>query len=238
MQFVRIFVFFHWLPAFRINSCTRRCTSSNVWSVANLNIMYKSLNKIVQTLFQNLLWKIRMIWKKGNRNLLWNFRQIVWRAGHSAVRALHVFKKVVGQDGSMPHTSFWLVDSALLIDRSELWIQLLINFEKGIRRQLHFLSLQVHLFKKTRNVFCLKLIKVKLFNFSVWHFYFLRKNIWQTCLFLPNSIKICREQKDFSARFSDKSESVSWDFFFVSTENVCCPPKLFSLRNTSKSVRF
>ena len=87
-------------------------------------------------------------------------------------------------------------------------IQLLINFEKGIRRQLHFLSLQVHLFKKTRNVFCLKLIKVKLFNFSVWHFYFLRKNIWQTCLFLPNSIKICREQKDFSAGFSDKSETV------------------------------
>ena len=32
-------------------------------------------------------------------------------------------------------------------------IQLLINFEKGIRRQLHFLSLQLHLFKKTRNVF-------------------------------------------------------------------------------------
>ena len=42
-------------------------------------------------------------------------------------------------------------------------IQLLINFEKGIRRQLHFLSLQVHLFRKTRNVFCLKLIKIKLF---------------------------------------------------------------------------
>ena len=42
----------------------------------------------------------------------------------------------------------------------------------------------------------------------MWHFYFLRKNIWQTCLFLPNSIKICREQKDFSARFSDKSETV------------------------------
>ena len=104
-------------------------------------------------------------------------------------------------------------------------IQLLINFEKGIRRQLHFLSLQVHLFRKTRNVFCLKLIKIKLFNFSVWHFYFLRKNIWQTCLFLPNSIKICREQKDFSARF------VSWDVFFVSTKNVCYPPKLFSLRN-------
>ena len=111
-------------------------------------------------------------------------------------------------------------------------IQLLINFEKGIRRQLHFLSLELYLFKKTRNVFCLKLIKVKLFNFSVWHFYFLRKNIWQTCLFLPNSIKICREQKDFSARF------VSWDVFFVSTKNVCCSPKLFSLRNTSKSVRF
>ena len=42
----------------------------------------------------------------------------------------------------------------------------------------------------------------------MWHFYFLRKNIWQTYLFLPNSIKICREQKDFSARFSDKSETV------------------------------
>ena len=79
-------------------------------------------------------------------------------------------------------------------------IQLLINFEKGIRRQLHFLSLEVHLFRKTRNVFFLKLIKVKLFNFSVWHLYFLRMNIWQTCLFLPNSIKICRKQKDFSAR--------------------------------------
>ena len=118
-------------------------------------------------------------------------------------------------------------------------IQLLINFEKGIRRQLHFLSLEVHLFRKTRNDFCLKLIKVKLFNFSVWHFYFLRKNIWQTCLFLPNSIKICRKQKDFSARFSDKSETVfPGTFFFVSTKNVCCPPKLFSLRNTSKSMRF
>ena len=124
MQFVRIFAFFHWSPAFRINSCTRRCTSSSVWSVANLNIMNKSLNKIVQTLFQNLLWKIRMIWKKGNRNLVWNFGQIVWRAGHSAVRALHVSKKVVGQDGSMPHASFLLVDSALLIDRLELWISL------------------------------------------------------------------------------------------------------------------
>ena len=121
-------VFFHWSPAFRINSCTRRCTSSSVWSVANLNIMNKSLNKIVQTLFQNLLWKIRMIWKKGNRNLVWNFRQIVWRAGHSAVRALHVFKKVVGQDGSMPHASFLLVDSALLIDRSELWIEVFFFF--------------------------------------------------------------------------------------------------------------
>ena len=42
----------------------------------------------------------------------------------------------------------------------------------------------------------------------MWHFYFLRKNIWQTCLFLPNSIKICREQNDLSARFSDKSETV------------------------------
>ena len=39
------------------------------------------------------------------------------------------------------------------------------------------------------NVFALSLLKLKRFNFSVWHFYFLRKNIWQTCLFLPNSIK-------------------------------------------------
>ena len=115
MQFVRIFVFFHWSPAFRINSCTRRCTSSSVWSVANLNIMNKSLNKIVQTLFQNLLWKIRMIWKKGNRNLVWNFRQIVWRAGHLAVRALHVFKKAVGQDGSMPD---WLILHCWLTGRN------------------------------------------------------------------------------------------------------------------------
>ena len=42
-------------------------------------------------------------------------------------------------------------------------IKLLINFDKEIRRQLHFLVTQVHLFKNTRNVFCLKLIKVKTF---------------------------------------------------------------------------
>ena len=42
-------------------------------------------------------------------------------------------------------------------------IKLLINFDKEIRRQLHFLLIQVHLFKNTRNVFCLKLIKVKTF---------------------------------------------------------------------------
>ena len=42
-------------------------------------------------------------------------------------------------------------------------IKLLINFDKEIRRQLHFLVMQVHLFKNTRNVFCLKLIKVKTF---------------------------------------------------------------------------
>ena len=32
-------------------------------------------------------------------------------------------------------------------------IQLLIDFDKEIRRQLHFLLIQVHLFKNTRNVF-------------------------------------------------------------------------------------
>ena len=43
---------------------------------------------------------------------------------------------------------------------------------------------------KTREMFfALSLLKLERFNFSVWHFYFLRKNIWQTCLFLPNSIK-------------------------------------------------
>ena len=116
-------------------------------------------------------------------------------------------------------------------------IQLLINFEKGIWRQLHFLSLQLHLFKKTRNVFCLKLIKVKLFNFSVWRFYFLRNNIWQTCLFLPNSIKVCREQNDLSARFSDKSETVFLGTFTLLVLKMpAVPSKLFSLRNTAKSV--
>ena len=38
-----------------------------------------------------------------------------------------------------------------------------VNFDKEIRRQLHLLLIQVHLFKNTRNVFCLKLIKVKTF---------------------------------------------------------------------------
>ena len=95
-------------------------------------------------------------------------------------------------------------------------IKLLINFDKEIRRQLHFLLIQVHLFKNTGYVFCLKL-KLKLFNFSVWHFYFLRKNIWQTCLFLPNSIKICREQKYLPVRFSDKSETVFLETFFFLT---------------------
>ena len=42
-------------------------------------------------------------------------------------------------------------------------IKLLINFDKEIRRQLHFLLIQVHLFKNTRNIFCLKLTKVKIF---------------------------------------------------------------------------
>ena len=42
-------------------------------------------------------------------------------------------------------------------------IQLLINFDKEIRQQLHFLLIQVHLFKNTRNIFCLKLTKVKIF---------------------------------------------------------------------------
>ena len=41
-------------------------------------------------------------------------------------------------------------------------IKLLINFDKEIRRQLHFLLIQVHLFKNTK-CFCLKLIKVKTF---------------------------------------------------------------------------
>ena len=35
-------------------------------------------------------------------------------------------------------------------------VQLLINFDEEIRRQLHFLLIQVHLFKNTRNVFLLK----------------------------------------------------------------------------------
>ena len=42
-------------------------------------------------------------------------------------------------------------------------IQFLINFDKEIRRQLHFHLIQVHLFKNTRNIFCLKLTKVKIF---------------------------------------------------------------------------
>ena len=42
-------------------------------------------------------------------------------------------------------------------------IKLLINFDKEIRRQLHFLLIQVHLFKNTRSVFFLKLIKAKIF---------------------------------------------------------------------------
>ena len=42
-------------------------------------------------------------------------------------------------------------------------IQLLINFDKESLRQLHFILIQVHLFKNTRVVFCLKLIKVKTF---------------------------------------------------------------------------
>ena len=42
-------------------------------------------------------------------------------------------------------------------------IKLLINFDKEIRRQLHFLLIQVHLFKNTQIFFCLKLIKVKTF---------------------------------------------------------------------------
>ena len=42
-------------------------------------------------------------------------------------------------------------------------IKLLINFDKEIRQQLHFLLIQVHLFKNTRNIFCLKLTKVKIF---------------------------------------------------------------------------
>ena len=42
-------------------------------------------------------------------------------------------------------------------------IQLLINFDKEIRRQLHFILIQVHLFKNTRVVFCSKPTKVKTF---------------------------------------------------------------------------
>ena len=71
----------------------------------------------------------------------------------------------------------------------------------------------------------------------MWHFYFLRKNIWQTCLFLPTSIKICREKKrSVGDIFRQIRDSVSWDVYFVSTKNACCLPKLFSLRNTAKSV--
>ena len=63
----------------------------------------------------------------------------------------------------------------------------------------------------------------------MWHFYFLRKNIWQTCLFLPNSIKICREQKDFSVRFSDKSETVFLGTFSLLALKMSAVPPNCSL---------
>ena len=58
---------------------------------------------------------------------------------------------------------------------------------------------------------------------------FLRKNIWQTCLFLPNSIKICREQKDLSTRFSDKSETVFLGTFSLLALKMSAVPPNCSL---------
>ena len=70
-------------------------------------------------------------------------------------------------------------------------IQLLINFDKEIRRQLHFLLIQVHLFKNTRNIFCLKLTKVKIFITFLRGISVLCERIFgKLFLFLPNSIKI------------------------------------------------
>ena len=57
---------------------------------------------------------------------------------------------------------------------------------------------------------------------------FLRKNIWQPCLFLPNSIKICREQKDLSARFSDKSETAFLGAFTLLALKMSAVPPNFS----------
>ena len=63
----------------------------------------------------------------------------------------------------------------------------------------------------------------------MWHFYFLRKNIWQTCLFLPNSIKLGREQKDLSARFSDKTERVFLGKFSLFALKMSAVPLYCSL---------
>ena len=60
-------------------------------------------------------------------------------------------------------------------------------------------------------------------------FLFLQNNIWQTCLFLPNSIKICQEQKDFSARFSDKSETVFLGAFSLLALKMSAVPPNCSL---------
>ena len=77
--------------------------------------------------------------------------------------------------------------------------------------------------------FSYSLLKLKLFNFSVWFCYFLRKNIWQTCSFLPNSIKICREQRDLSARFSEKSETVFLGMFSLLALKMSAVPPNCSL---------
>ena len=61
------------------------------------------------------------------------------------------------------------------------------------------------------------------------HFFFLRKNIWQTFLFLPNSIKIGREQKDFPARFSDKTETVFLKTFNFLALKLSAVPLNYSL---------
>ena len=99
---------------------------------------------------------------------------------------------------------------------------------------LYYIFLTIFIFygalKKGRELFFAQsLLKLKLFIFSVWHFYFLRKNIWQICLFPPNSIKICREQKDLSARFSDESETVFLGRFSLLALNIFAVPPNCSL---------
>ena len=64
-------------------------------------------------------------------------------------------------------------------------IQLLINFDKEIRRQLHFIEIQVCLFKNTRVVFCLKLIKVKTFYLFCVAFLFFAKEYLANLFIAP-----------------------------------------------------